>query len=97
MDALTKHMEARDEQMRQKLVIYKAKVSARVMATHEGFEDSHTMGGGDEVSPNTAMYGKGKVIGVNRISIYSVFLSRPETHPRGMTVNSHPQAFSLKV
>ena len=24
-------------------------------------------------------------------------LSRPETHLRGMTVNSHPQAFSLKV
>ena len=24
-------------------------------------------------------------------------MSRPETHPRGMTVNSHPQAFSLKV
>ena len=39
-------MEAQDEQMRQKLVICKAKVSARVMATHVGFEDSHTMGGG---------------------------------------------------
>ena len=24
-------------------------------------------------------------------------LSRPETHLRGMTINSHPQAFSLKV
>ena len=24
-------------------------------------------------------------------------MSRPETHLRGMTVNSHPQAFSLKV
>ena len=24
-------------------------------------------------------------------------VSRPETHPRGMTVNSHPQAFSPKV
>ena len=23
-------------------------------------------------------------------------VSRLETHPRGMTVNSHPQAFSLK-
>ena len=26
-----------------------------------------------------------------------LLLSRPETHLRGMTVNSHPQAFSLKV
>ena len=26
----------------------------------EGLEDSHTTGGGEEVSPNTAMYGKGK-------------------------------------
>ena len=31
------------------------------MATHEVLEDSHTMDGGQEVSPNTTRYGKGKV------------------------------------
>ena len=31
------------------------------MATHEGSEDSHTIGGGEELSPNIARYGKGKV------------------------------------
>ena len=60
VDALTRHVEAQDEQMRQELAIYKATVSTRVMATHEGSEDSHTMGGGEKVSPSTTRYGKGK-------------------------------------
>ena len=61
VDALTRHVEAQDEQMRQDLAICKATVSARVMATHEGSEDSHTMGGREEVSSSTIRYGKGKV------------------------------------
>ena len=31
------------------------------MAIHEGSKDSYTMVGGEEVSPSTARYGKGKV------------------------------------
>ena len=31
------------------------------MATHEGLEDSHTTGGGEELSPSTPSYRKGKV------------------------------------
>ena len=62
VDALTRHVEARDEQMRQELAICKAVISVLVMATHEGSKDSHTMGGGEEVSPSTAKHGKGKVL-----------------------------------
>ena len=61
VDALIRHMEARDEKMRQELAICKATVSAWVMATHEGSKDSHNTDGGEEVSPSTARYGKGKV------------------------------------
>ena len=35
MDALTKHVEARDEEVRQEMAIYKIALSARAMATHE--------------------------------------------------------------
>ena len=45
VDALIRHVEALDEQFEQELVIYKPAVLARVMATHEGSEDSHTTGG----------------------------------------------------
>ena len=61
VDPLTRHVEARDEKMRQELVIFKVAVSAQVMATYEGSEDSHTMGGGEEVSPSIVRHGKGKV------------------------------------
>ena len=61
VDALTKHMETQDEQMRQELVICKAIVLARVMATHEGSKDNHTMSGEEEVIPSIARYGEGKV------------------------------------
>ena len=61
VDALTRHVEAWDEQMRQELAICKAAISVLVMATHESSKDSHTMGGGEEVSPSTAKHRKGKV------------------------------------
>ena len=61
VDALTRHAEARDEQLRQELSICKAMILAQVIATHEGSKDSHNTGGGEEVSPNTAKYGKGKM------------------------------------
>ena len=61
VDALTRHVEAWDEQMRQELAICKVAVSAQVMATYEGSKDSHTTGGGEEVSPSIPKHGKGKV------------------------------------
>ena len=54
-------MESLNEQIEQELAYCKPAVSARVMATHEGSEDSNTTGGGEEVSPNTVNYRKGKV------------------------------------
>ena len=54
VDALTRHVKAWDEQMRQELAICKVTVSARVMDTHESSKDSHTMGGGEDVPPNAA-------------------------------------------
>ena len=36
VDALTRHVEARYEQMRQELAVYKAAISAWVIATLEG-------------------------------------------------------------
>ena len=42
VDALIRHVEARDEKMRQELAICKVAVSAQVMATYEGLEDNHT-------------------------------------------------------
>ena len=62
VDALIRHVEAWDEQMRQKLAICKVAVSSRVMATHEGLEDSHTTSGEEEVSSSTPRYGKCKVL-----------------------------------
>ena len=53
VEALTRHVEARDEKMRQKLAICKFVVLTWVMATHEGTEDSHTIGEGEEMSPST--------------------------------------------
>ena len=35
MEALVTRMESRDQEVRQELAIYKAAISARVMATHE--------------------------------------------------------------
>ena len=58
VDALTRNVEARDEQMRQELAICKVAVSAQVMATHEDSKDYHTTGGGEVVSPCIAKYGK---------------------------------------
>ena len=58
VDALTRHVKARDEKMRHKLAICKVTISAQVIATNEGLEDSHTTSGGKEVSPSTAMYEK---------------------------------------
>ena len=56
MDALTRHVKARDEQIKRELAICKVTVSTQIMATHEGLEDSHTMGGGEKVSPSTTRY-----------------------------------------
>ena len=54
VDALTRHVEARDEQMRQELAICKTAVSTQVMANHEGLEDSHTTGRRERVPPSAA-------------------------------------------
>ena len=49
VDALTRHVEARDEQMRQELAIYKDMVFAWFMVTNKGLEDSYTTGGGEKM------------------------------------------------
>ena len=70
VDALTRHVEAResrDKQMRHELAICKVIVSTRVMATHEGLEDSHTTSGKKRCLPILSGMGRARCPTLRRI------------------------------